>query len=151
MKELQSLKYVIGLGCVCALTLLLTISNTTVEQDNDQVIKQLSAELALVKAQMASHTVAATKEEVSAEPFIAEISMFGGNFAPRNWAFCEGQLLAISTNTALFSLIGTTYGGDGRTTFALPDLRAAEKQLQGKDGRGPRYIIALYGMFPSRN
>ncbi len=56
-------------------------------------------------------------------PFIAEISMFAGNFAPRNWAFCDGQLLAISSNTALFSLVGTTYGGDGRTTFGLPDLR----------------------------
>ena len=56
-------------------------------------------------------------------PFIAEIIMFGGNFAPRNWAFCDGQLLAISQNQALFSLLGTTYGGDGRTTFALPDLR----------------------------
>ncbi|MBB4080960.1 microcystin-dependent protein [Lewinella aquimaris] len=57
------------------------------------------------------------------EPFIAMIVGFGGNFAPRGWALCEGQLLPISQNTALFSLLGTTYGGDGRTTFALPDLR----------------------------
>lgn len=57
------------------------------------------------------------------DPFIGEIVMFGGNFAPRAWAFCNGQLLAISQNTALFSILGTTYGGDGRTTFALPDLR----------------------------
>jgi len=57
------------------------------------------------------------------DPFLAEIVMFGGNFAPRGWALCDGQLLAISQNTALFSLLGTTYGGDGRTTFALPDLR----------------------------
>jgi microcystin-dependent protein len=57
------------------------------------------------------------------EPFLGEIRMFGGNFAPRGWAFCNGQLLPISSNTALFSLLGTTYGGDGRTTFALPDLR----------------------------
>ena len=57
------------------------------------------------------------------EPFIAEIIMFGGNFAPRGWAFCDGALLPISQNTALFSLLGTTYGGDGRTTFGLPDLR----------------------------
>jgi len=57
------------------------------------------------------------------DPFIAEICMFAGNFAPRGWAFCEGQLLAISSHSALFSLLGTTYGGDGRTTFALPDLR----------------------------
>jgi len=49
--------------------------------------------------------------------------MFGGNFSPRGWAYCDGQLLAIASNTALFSILGTTYGGDGRTTFALPDLR----------------------------
>ena len=57
------------------------------------------------------------------EPFIGQIMMFGGNFAPRGWAFCDGQLLPISQNDALFSLLGTTYGGDGRTTFGLPDLR----------------------------
>ncbi|NNM23387.1 MAG: phage tail protein [Flavobacteriaceae bacterium] len=54
---------------------------------------------------------------------LAVIWMFGGNFAPRNWAFCDGQLLPISSYSALFSLLGTTYGGDGRTTFALPELR----------------------------
>ena len=59
----------------------------------------------------------------ASEPFLAEIKMFGGNFAPRGYAFCDGQLLAISSNTAVFSLLGTTFGGDGRTTFALPDLR----------------------------
>jgi microcystin-dependent protein len=57
------------------------------------------------------------------EPFIAEIRMFAGNFAPRGWAFCDGQLLQISDNTALFSLIGSTYGGNGRTTMALPNLQ----------------------------
>jgi len=57
------------------------------------------------------------------QPFLAEITAFGGNFAPRGWAFCDGQLLAISQNNALFSLLGTIYGGDGRTTFGLPDLR----------------------------
>ena len=54
---------------------------------------------------------------------IGEIRMFAGNFAPRNWAFCAGQLLSISQNTALFSILGTTYGGNGQTTFGLPDLR----------------------------
>ncbi|KRS10186.1 hypothetical protein XM53_22310, partial [Roseovarius atlanticus] len=58
-----------------------------------------------------------------ADPFIGQIVLFGGNFAPRNWAFCDGQLVAISQNSALFSILGTTYGGDGRTTFGLPDLR----------------------------
>jgi len=57
------------------------------------------------------------------EPFIGEIKMFGGNFAPRGYALCDGQLLAISQHSALFSLLGTTYGGDGRVTFGLPDLR----------------------------
>lgn len=57
------------------------------------------------------------------EPILGEIRMFAGNFAPYGWAFCQGQLLPISQNTALFSLLGTTYGGDGTTTFALPDLR----------------------------
>ena len=57
------------------------------------------------------------------EPYLADIVMFGGNFAPRGWAFCQGQLLSIASNSALFSIIGTLYGGDGRTTFALPDLR----------------------------
>jgi len=57
------------------------------------------------------------------DTFMAQILMFGGNFAPRGWAFCNGQLLPISNYSALFSLLGTTYGGDGRTTFALPDLR----------------------------
>ncbi|MFX0557710.1 phage tail protein [Maribacter sp. CXY002] len=57
------------------------------------------------------------------EPYLAQIILFAGNFAPRGWAFCHGQILPISQNQALFSLLGTIYGGDGRTTFALPDLR----------------------------
>ena len=57
------------------------------------------------------------------EPFVGEIRMFAGNFAPRGWAFCDGQLLAVSQNDALFSLLGTLYGGDGVSTFGLPDLR----------------------------
>lgn len=68
------------------------------------------------------------------EPFIAEIKIFAGNFAPRGYAFCNGTLLPISQNTALFSLIGTTYGGDGRTTTALPDLRGRAVM---HPGRGP--------------
>lgn len=68
------------------------------------------------------------------EPFIAEIRIFAGNFAPRSWAFCNGQLLPIAQNTALFSLIGTTYGGDGRTTTALPNLQGRAPM---HPGRGP--------------
>jgi len=59
----------------------------------------------------------------AATPYIASVNIFAGNFAPRYWAFCAGQLLPIAQNTALFSLIGTTFGGDGRTTFALPNLQ----------------------------
>ncbi len=58
-----------------------------------------------------------------ADPFVAEIRIFGFNFAPKGWAYCDGQLLPLSQNTALFSLLGTTYGGDGKSTFALPDLQ----------------------------
>lgn len=62
---------------------------------------------------------------------IGTIILFAGNFAPRSWAFCEGQLLSISQNTALFSILGTTYGGDGKSTFALPDLRGRVPIQQG--------------------
>ncbi|MES1908403.1 MAG: hypothetical protein MHM6MM_001350 [Cercozoa sp. M6MM] len=66
------------------------------------------------------------------DPFLGEIRMFAGTFAPRGYAFCHGQLLAISENTALFSLLGAAYGGDGRTTFALPDLRSRVPVGAGK-------------------
>ncbi|MCG8804104.1 phage tail protein [Tenacibaculum finnmarkense] len=65
---------------------------------------------------------------------LGEVKIFAGNFAPRGWAFCDGQLLAISSNQALFSIIGTIYGGDGRTTFGLPDLRG---RVAISAGRGP--------------
>ncbi|HLF26216.1 MAG TPA: tail fiber protein [Anaerolineae bacterium] len=67
-------------------------------------------------------------------PYIGEIRMFGGNFAPAGWAFCDGQLMPIAENDALFTLIGTTYGGDGQTTFALPDLRGRIPIHQGTGG-----------------
>jgi microcystin-dependent protein len=76
------------------------------------------------------------------DPYIGEIRMFGGNYAPVGWAFCDGRLLAISQNDALFNLIGTTYGGDGQSTFALPDLRG---RLPIHQGQGPgitqNYVI----------
>jgi hypothetical protein len=68
------------------------------------------------------------------EPFIGQIVMFGGNFAPRSWALCDGALLSISQWQALFSILGTTYGGDGRTTFGLPDLRG---RVAIHPGNGP--------------
>lgn len=66
-----------------------------------------------------------------AQPYVGEIRMFAGNFAPAGWMFCEGQLLPISENETLFNLIGTTYGGDGQSTFALPDLRGRVPLHQG--------------------
>lgn len=66
-----------------------------------------------------------------AQPYVGEIRMFAGNFAPAGWQFCEGQLLPISENETLFQLIGTTYGGDGQSTFALPDLRGRLPMHQG--------------------
>ncbi|HEX7285218.1 MAG TPA: tail fiber protein [Candidatus Angelobacter sp.] len=73
-------------------------------------------------------------------PFIGEIRMFGGNFAPAGWAFCDGSILPIAQNDALFTLIGTTYGGDGQTTFALPDLRSRIPIHQG-----PGFTLAQQG------
>ena len=69
-----------------------------------------------------------------ADPFVAEIRIFGFNFAPKGWAFCNGQVLPISQNTALFSLLGTTYGGDGKSTFALPNLQG---RFAMAPGQGP--------------
>jgi microcystin-dependent protein len=73
-------------------------------------------------------------------PYVGEIRMFGGNFAPAGWMFCEGQLLPISENETLFNLIGTTYGGDGQSTFALPDLRGRLPIHQGNS-----FILAQTG------
>lgn len=76
-----------------------------------------------------------------ADPFVAEIRIFGCNFAPTGWAMCNGQIIPISQNTALFSLLGTTYGGDGRTNFALPNLQGKAAMFQGNGpGLTPRSL-----------
>lgn len=75
------------------------------------------------------------------DPYIGEVRMFGGNFAPVGWAFCNGGLLAISEYEALFNLLGTTYGGDGQTTFALPDLRGRLPIHAGTQPGGPTYDL----------
>src|SRR5215475_2680773 len=77
------------------------------------------------------------------EPFIGEIRTFGFNFPPRGWAFCNGQTLPINQNQALFSLLGTTYGGNGQTTFALPDLRGKAAMHPG-DGYTQGEIVGSY-------
>ena len=81
--------------------------------------------------------------------YLGEIRAFGFNFAPEGWAQCNGQLMSIAQTTALFSLLGTTYGGDGRTTFALPDLRTSG--IPAGPGITVPYCIALRGNFPSRD
>lgn len=75
------------------------------------------------------------------EPFLAEVRMVGFNFAPRGWAFCDGQILPINQNQSLYSLLGTTYGGDGRTTFALPDLRGRTPIHTGRSDGGQEHRL----------
>lgn len=95
------------------------------------------------------------------EPFIGTITMFAGNFAPRGWMKCEGQLLPISQYSALFSILGTTYGGDGRTTFGLPDLRGrvpmgtgngpALQDVRLGDRKGVEFMTLTSAQMPSHN
>lgn len=91
-----------------------------------------------------------------AQPYVGEIRMFAGNFAPAGWMFCEGQLLPISENETLFQLIGTTYGGDGESTFALPDLRGRIPIHQGNgfilaETGGAEEITLTVSQIPAHN
>ena len=91
-----------------------------------------------------------------AQPYVGEIRIFAGNFAPAGWMFCEGQLLPISENDTLFNLIGTTYGGDGQSTFALPDLRGRIPLHQGNgftlaETGGAEEITLTVNQIPSHN
>jgi microcystin-dependent protein len=79
------------------------------------------------------------------EPFIGEIRMFAGNYPPLNWAFCNGQLLSISSNETLFSILGTTYGGDGRVNFALPNLQGCVPMHFGTSPAGTLYVLGQTG------
>lgn len=79
------------------------------------------------------------------EGVIGEIRLWASNFAPRWWSFCDGRLIAVYQNTALFSILGTTYGGDGRTTFALPDLRGRAPLGWGQGTRLPSYFLGQRG------
>ena len=78
--------------------------------------------------------------------YLAQIVLFGGNFAPRGWMACNGQVLPIASNEALFTLLGTTFGGDGRTTFALPKLESP-----AGEGPFPAYLICVEGIYPQRD
>ena len=83
------------------------------------------------------------------EAYIGEVFLFGGNFCPRNTMEANGQTMQISTHSALFSLLGTMYGGDGRTTFKLPDLRRDAPKSRG--GSKLKYCIVIQGVYPSRS
>jgi len=82
------------------------------------------------------------------EGYIGQILLFAGLFAPRGWRYCDGSLMPVNQNQALFSILGTTYGGDGRTTFALPKLNTVKNTVGAK--AGIKYVICIEGIFPSR-
>jgi len=123
MKNLKLIYSTLGVLCLLFLGIGLFSSSSSIEQSNSEVLSELSTQLAEVKVELSNLKELDHPSSVSMDPFIGEVVLFAGNFAPRGWAFCEGQLLPISQYSALFSILGTTYGGDGRTTFALPDLR----------------------------
>jgi microcystin-dependent protein len=132
LKTMQNLSFTKGAGFLSAALVLLAFAvffsaSSSEAHDNTQTIKKLSAEVHALKAAQAEGIL-------GAEPYLGEITMFAGNFAPKGWAFCNGQLLSIAQHTALFSILGTTYGGDGRTTFGLPDLRG---RMPMGAGNGP--------------
>ncbi len=87
-----------------------------------------------------------SESELFMDFYLGQIVLFAGDFAPTGWMACNGQLMNIQQNSALFSLLGTTYGGDGTTTFALPKMSSP-----AEDGDGPAYLICVHGMYPSRD
>ncbi len=115
-------------------------SSSSIEKSNELAIDDLYDQVTELDQEMASLKVM-SEADLSSEPLMGEIAMFAGNFAPRGWAFCDGKALSVSENPALFTLLGNTYGGDGKTTFALPDLRGrmplhrSDKIQLGRKGR----------------
>lgn len=105
----------------------------------------LSAALSTEQAPNTATTTIEKTDRLMSEGFLGEVRIFAGNFAPRGWADCNGQVLAISQNSALFSILGTTYGGDGRTTFALPDLRGRMPIGSGQGPGLPNYRLGDRG------
>lgn len=101
--------------------------------------------LAAAGAAALSMTTFSAPAQAQAEPLLGQLMLFGGNFCPRGWASASGQLLAINANSALFSLFGTTYGGDGRTTFGLPDLRGRAPINAGQGPGLPTYRLGEKG------
>ncbi len=114
MKKVMCNKFMISSVVLVFLVLLLSSMHTPADASNRPSLSNLEAQLASLQSQISSMETA---------PLIGEVRLFAGNFAPVGWMLCEGQLLLISENPALFSLLGITYGGNGTTTFTLPDLR----------------------------
>ena len=114
MKKVMCNKFMISSVVLVFMVLLLSSMHTPADASNRPSLSNLEAQLASLQSQISS---------MEATPLIGEVRLFAGNFAPVGWMLCEGQLLLISENPALFSLLGITYGGNGTTTFTLPDLR----------------------------
>ena len=168
-KLLFSFSIIITLGAF----LFMLTSASTVKKSNEEGIHELHEDLA--KLQDRVDFLKSAENPNWEDPTMGQVAIFAGNFAPRGWAFCDGQVLPIAQNTALFSLLGTTYGGDGRTTFNLPDLDGRvplhvgshHRYTLGQKGQvigvknaedakslrylGLNYIIALQGTYPSRS
>lgn len=109
-------------------------TNTGLNSTSPDIEIQHASASPLAFKEVTSSPAVISSEAVVSNPFIGSIVMFGGNFAPDGWAFCDGTLLQISQHTALFSILGTTYGGDGEVTFGLPDLR---QRVPVHEGNGP--------------
>ena len=136
----------LGLTVAILAVFLLFPSASTVKQSNSEAIAALSLKMENMTSQLEELKVAECQEEVWGQPTLGQIAIFAGNFAPRGWAFCDGTLLPISQNDALFSLLGTMYGGDGRTTFGLPDLRGRVAVHAGTGpGLTPRKVGQKWG------
>lgn len=105
----------------------------------------VKAAAALAGLAFLGHARKSEAATLSAQPYVGEIMLFAGNFAPRGWALCDGQLLSISTDTALFSLLGTYYGGNGVSTFALPDLRGRAPVHFGQGVGLSNYVQGQFG------
>lgn len=117
-------------------------SHASVDEADSQVVKELSAEIAQAEANLKALQQLKQQPAAFGYPTLGQIALFAGNFAPRGWALCDGQLLPIAQYQSLYSLLGTIYGGDGRTTFALPDLRG---RVPVHRGQGPGLHDHLQG------
>ncbi len=133
---MKKVKLIGGSGLLLALIVTVSAlffpSASTIDHADSQAIRDISAEMAKVERELTALKTVRSEAQAWTEPTLGQIAMFAGNFAPRGWALCNGQLLPVSQNDALFSLLGTIYGGDGRTTFGLPDLRGRVPVHQGQ-------------------